>query len=87
MNFHLSQNYPNPFKDKTKIKYCIPYRTRIIISVIDNDGNEIENLVNKEQNAGTYEIDFYKGSLLEGSYECKMVANDYTEVKKMILSK
>jgi len=87
MDFYLSQNFPNPFYEKTKIKYCIPYKTKVNITVFDPKGNKIETIVNEEQEAGTYEIDFYKGSLLEGSYECKMVTNDYTEVKKMILLK
>lgn len=57
-DFYLSQNYPNPFREKTFIKYCIAYRTKVILKVYDSDGKEIEKLVDEDQNPGTYEVDF-----------------------------
>ena len=56
--FHLGQNYPNPFNDKTVIKYCVAYKTKVRLTVFDEDGNEIEKLVDEEQKPGTYEVDF-----------------------------
>ena len=56
--FFLSQNYPNPFKERTIIKYCVAFRARVILTVYDADGNEIEKLVDEYQNPGTYEVEF-----------------------------
>lgn len=56
--FHLGQNYPNPFSEKTTIKYCVAYKTKVRLTVFDEDGNEIEKLVDEEQKAGTYEVEF-----------------------------
>jgi hypothetical protein len=56
--FYLSQNYPNPFKERTVIKYCVAVRARVILTVYDTEGKEIEKLVDEEQNPGTYEIEF-----------------------------
>jgi hypothetical protein len=56
--FHLSQNYPNPFREKTVIKYCVAYKTRVQLTVYDNEGKEIEKLVDEEKNPGTYEVVF-----------------------------
>lgn len=56
--FYLSQNYPNPFREKTVIKYCVAQTTRVKITVFDSGGNEIIKLVDEEKNPGTYEVEF-----------------------------
>ena len=33
--FSVGQNYPNPFKEKTVIKYCVAYKTRVQITVYE----------------------------------------------------
>ena len=33
--FYLSKNYPNPFGGKTSIKYCIAYRTRVLMQIFN----------------------------------------------------
>jgi len=56
--FYLGQNYPNPFKEKTVIKYCVAYKSNVQITVYDAEGNEIEKLVDEEQQPGTYQVEF-----------------------------
>ena len=56
--FYLGQNYPNPFKDKTVIKYCVAYKTRVQITVYDAEGKEIEKLVDEEKEPGTHQVEF-----------------------------
>jgi hypothetical protein len=58
LEFHLSQNYPNPFKDKTVIKYCVGYKTRVKLTILDAEGEVIETLVDEEKKPGTYEVEF-----------------------------
>ena len=87
LTFHLSQNYPNPFKDKTTIKYCVAYKTDVAITVANSDGELIKQLVNADQEAGTYVIEFNGSELPEGFYFVKITAGDYTNFKKMNLSK
>jgi hypothetical protein len=38
--FFVSQNYPNPFKERTKIKYCVAYKTRVQITIYNSEGEE-----------------------------------------------
>jgi len=59
LKFQLSQNYPNPFRDKTVIKYCVAYKTKIQITIYDLSGKEIEKLVDEEKKPGTYEVEFH----------------------------
>ena len=86
--FYLSQNYPNPFREKTTIKYCVAYKTRVKLLVFDAEGKEIEKLVDEEKKPGTYEIEFLyleMGHAPPLSY--RLEAGDYSSEKKMILEK
>jgi len=56
--FYLGQNYPNPFKDRTTIKYCVAQKTRVKLIVYDANGKEIEILVDEEKQPGTYKVEF-----------------------------
>ncbi len=93
--FKLSQNYPNPFNPSTTIKYSIPnVETRhasslrnVILKVYDILGREIATLVNKKQQAGSYEVQFDASSLTSGIYLYKLRSGSFVESKKMILVK
>jgi len=98
--FFLSQNFPNPFSDETKIKYCLPVKTKINLTVYNSDGVKVKELVNKIQDAGTYEAKFENGSLSAGTYYYTIQANDpssnslqeeagqkFIETKRMLLIK
>ncbi len=87
LTFHLSQNYPNPFNDKTKIKYCVAYRTNVKISIQNSEGIEVENLVNDKKDPGTYEFEFDGGTLPGGIYLCRLNAGNFSAVKEMFLLK
>jgi hypothetical protein len=81
--FFLSQNYPNPFCDKTTIKYCIAYKTNVILTIYNSKGKLISKLVNEEKKAGTYEIEFNSYQLTEGNYYYRLIAGEYSNVKEM----
>ncbi|MFO7527005.1 MAG: hypothetical protein R6W68_16245 [Ignavibacteriaceae bacterium] len=91
--FQLSQNYPNPFKDRTTIKYCIAYKTKVKLKVYDEEHKEIETLVDEEKNPGTYEVEFNDvgthrdASLQNEIYYYQLKAGDYKCEKKMELIK
>ena len=95
--FYLSQNYPNPFKEKTTIKFCVAYKTKVKLEVFDSEGKMIKKLLDEEKEAGTYEIVFQsaignssKGvpsGLANETYFYRLEAGDYKSEKKMLLSK
>ncbi|MBZ0201977.1 MAG: T9SS type A sorting domain-containing protein [Ignavibacteria bacterium] len=92
--FKLFQNYPNPFNPNTNIKYQIRNnRTKIRLSVFDVTGKHIIDLIDQEQNAGTYDVDFSGSDYASGIYFYRMEVTDdktnqlYAETKKMILLK
>ena len=83
--FQLSQNYPNPFKARTTIKYCVPDKMKIRLEVFDSDGNKVKTLVEEIKKAGTYKVDFNAKDLASGEYLYKLESRDYFETKKMVL--
>jgi len=85
--YSLQQNYPDPFNPSTKIRYSVPYSSKVVIKVFDVLGNEIETLVNEEKPAGTYELTWYAEGLPSGVYFYQLQTNAYVETKKMVLLK
>ena len=86
LEFYLSQNYPNPFNEKTTIKFCVPYRTRVLLTVYNSEGEMIEKLVDEEKLPGTYEVVFSaRGDrqLAIGNYYYCFEAGDFTIEKSM----
>jgi hypothetical protein len=86
-DFALDQNYPNPFNPATKIKYSIPNNGYVQLNVYDLLGNQVATLVNQQQSAGNYEIDFNAGNLSSGIYLYQLKSNGKTLTHKMTLLK
>ena len=85
--FLMEQNYPNPFNPTSTIRYIIPQKGFVKISVYDVLGREISVLVNEEKNPGRYEIIFDAKELSSGIYFYTIRAAGFTQSKKMILMK
>jgi len=85
--FELKQNYPNPFNQTTVISYQIPIQSRVSLKIFDVLGNEIVELVNKDQSVGNYAVNFDASKISSGIYFYKLQAGNFTSTKKMILMK
>jgi hypothetical protein len=86
-SFTLSQNYPNPFNPQTKIKIDVPKTALTKLIVYDILGREVATLVNEELKPGTYSFDWDGSNYASGIYFYRLIADDYTETKKMVLMK
>ena len=85
LTYSLSQNYPNPFNPSAKIVFTIPQREIVTLKVYDILGSEIATLVNKELDAGKYDVEFSGKDLSSGIYIYQIIAGAFRESKKMIL--
>jgi hypothetical protein len=85
--FKLYQNYPNPFNPITKIKFDIPKISDVKIKIFDLLGREVITLVNEKMNTGSYEREFDASDFSSGVYFYKIEADNFNEVKKMVLIK
>ena len=86
-NFKLYQNYPNPFNFTTTIEYEIPERSIVVLKIFDVLGKEIQTLVNQEQEAGVYRVNFNGFNLSSGNYLYKLKTRNYEETKQINLLK
>ena len=85
--YYLSQNHPNPFTEKTTIKYCLPEEIRIKLEIFDSKKEKINTLVNEVKEPGTYQIEFKSNGLREGKYLYRLNTGQVIIVKEMLLVK
>ena len=90
--YELSQNYPNPFNPVTKIEYGLPEKGQVKLVIYDILGMEVLTLVDGLQEAGYKTITWngmnQTGRLVSaGMYFYAIQANDFRQVRKMILLK
>jgi len=92
-DFLLYQNYPNPFKSETLIKYGLPKSADVQIKVYNLLGQEIRNLVSEHKEAGFYTVtwdalDNSNSNVSPGIYIYEFTADDnFINKKKMIVLK
>ncbi|MBI1938036.1 MAG: T9SS type A sorting domain-containing protein [Ignavibacteriales bacterium] len=86
-DYLLFQNFPNPFNPTTKIGFFITSYSKVRLEVYDITGRLIQVLINSYKQQGYHEAEFNSEKLTSGVYFYKITANNYSEVKKMILLK
>lgn len=85
--YQLGQNYPNPFNPSTTINYVVKENTLVSLKVYNMLGQEVANLVNQVQPAGSYNVKFDASKLSSGVYFYQIKMNNFTSSKKMVLMK
>ena len=90
--FALHQNYPNPFNPVTTLRYEMPARTKVNITIYDIRGRKIVELVNGYMHAGYNKViwnssDSMGHPVSTGIYFARMVTPEYTNTIKMSLIK
>jgi hypothetical protein len=95
--FGLVYDGPNPFHDRTTIRYRLPERTPVTVDVYDLQGRRVAQLVNTVQGPGEYAVPFganvvtpagdRTGDLAAGVYFAKMHAGSFTKTHKLVLAR
>ncbi|MCF7805302.1 MAG: T9SS type A sorting domain-containing protein [Candidatus Marinimicrobia bacterium] len=88
----LHQNHPNPFNPVTTIRYGLPKETHITLTIYDLMGHQVAMLVNAQQQAGWYTVQ-WDGlnrvgiSVSTGVYIYRIEASDFQATQKMVYMK
>lgn len=91
--FALQQNYPNPFNPTTTIKFDVPRRSQVNLTVYNVLGQKVKTLIDKVMDAGAAQVAEWDGttdggnSVSTGIYFYKMEAGSFVQTKKMVLMK
>ena len=91
--FQLFQNYPNPFSKgsggnpNTTIRYNLANSGFVSLKIYNVLGAEIASLVNKNQNAGSYTVNFNATEIPSGVYFYTLKSKSNSITRKMILLK
>lgn len=80
----LYPNYPNPFNEGTCIKYDIPASGHVRLDIIDARGALQATLINRQQLAGTYTLNWNARGLSSGVYFCILSASGVKTMQKLL---
>lgn len=83
--FVLSGGFPNPFNPSTRIRYGVPVRSQVTISVYNDLGQHVATLVEGEKDAGYYDAIFDASGLSSGVYLCRFQAVGFVQTRRLIL--
>jgi hypothetical protein len=84
-SFSLEQNYPNPFNPSTTIRYGLPARSHVSLTVFNTLGQRVSTITDGEQNAGYHSVRFDATNLSSGVYYYRIQAGSYVDTKKFLL--
>lgn len=90
--YALRPNYPNPFNPGTSIRYDLPRESRVSIRIYNLIGQEVRTLVDGIQQPGRREI-YWDASdnsghrVSSGVYFYRIIADQFTQTRKMVLMK
>jgi hypothetical protein len=83
--YNLSQNYPNPFNPVTTIELSIPKQSRVVLTIFNSLGMEIEVLLNELLASGHHRIQWIPGEIPSGVYFYQLKSAEFTDTKKLLL--
>jgi len=86
-DFTLQQNFPNPFNPSTTIRYGLPNRSHVTLTVFNTLGQRVAVLQNEDQEAGYHEVQFDGSGLSSGVYFYRIQAGEFIATKRFVLLK
>ena len=91
-SFALHDNYPNPFNPKTQIRFNLPQRNNVNITIYNMLGQKVKVFSMINTPAGTHSITWNAANqngqpLSAGVYLYQMISKDFVQTRKMVLLK
>ena len=92
IEYKLNQNFPNPFNPTTVIRYELVNDSKVDLKIYNILGQEVKTLVSKFEKKGRKAAvwdgtDNFNSKVSSGIYFYRVSANQWSDIKKMILLK
>jgi hypothetical protein len=87
LSYELMQNYPNPFNPTTSIKFGLPEKADVSLTIYNQLGEKVATLVNGELGAGYHKVEWTASNMTSGIYFYEIKTDKFGAVKKLILMK
>ncbi len=85
--FTFTQNYPNPFKEKTTLTFSLSEGGYAALKVFTLLGEEVASLGGKFYEAGLHQVEWDSRRAPPGVYYCQLRAGNLIETKEMVISR
>jgi hypothetical protein len=85
-SFSVSQNYPNPFNARTNISFSIERESDVSIGIYNIAGQMVTDL-SGHYRAGDHVVTWDASDVASGVYFYRVVSNDNSQSRKMVLLK
>jgi len=85
--YHLFQNFPNPFNSWTTIQYHLPQTARVNLTLYNILGEKVRTLVDETQKPGLYTFSLDGGGLPSGIYFIRFATEYFHQCRKVLLLK
>jgi hypothetical protein len=83
----LLQNFPNPFKGATTIRFTLAHRANITLKVFSMPGEEVAELAHGDFEAGDHDVVLNDQHLSSGTYFYQLQVDNHMLRRQMIVSK
>ena len=84
--FTLGQAWPNPACGETSLRFTLPARGAVTVTLYDTNGREIRTLLSdKQREAGAHDLRIGTADLKNGLYFCTVSFNGRTLTNKMVV--
>ena len=82
--FRLCPAYPNPFNSVTTIRFSVATPGQVSLTVYDVMGREVARIVDRNFDSGYHSVVWDAANLSSGVYLCRMEADRFTAVRKLV---
>jgi len=84
---HCTAGRTKPFNPSTTIKISLKQPGFVTLKIYNMLGEEVATLVNTEEDAGEYTVEWDAGSLPSGPYIDRLQSGGFVESRKLLLLK
>ncbi|RZK59848.1 MAG: T9SS type A sorting domain-containing protein [Pedobacter sp.] len=87
LEFTLTQNYPNPGRERTSIDIVMPEADKVELKIYNLQGNVVQTVLNEYLNTGKHTIELNLSLLAPGVYIYRLVSLSglHTATRKMLV--